>query len=264
MMLASRFRCGAVAVRATMILCVVLFANSSARAQVPSPAPGAPEPVRWQGNAVVSIALQAGVSDQRTLSISADAFRRSPGGWSFAFQADHTHASFKIGEEFQTVADSQNARFTAERDLTEVVYFVIRPAFKRNEVQGVDHRYEGLVGLGARLLRTPRALIDVLGAAGFVNQEKGVPEVDGTDGVAGVVQTSQFVLSSMWRLSELALYLRPFDSNDYRMQFQTSLVGAIAGPLALSVAYSMDRENIVLGGSETTDRKLTIGVQVNF
>jgi hypothetical protein len=211
------------------------------------------------------VALQAGVTDQRSISLSGAAFRRSPGSWSVAIEGDHTHVSVKIGEAFLTVADSQNARVTLERDLTEVLYFVIRPAFKRNEVQAVDYRFEGLLGLGVRLLRNPRAQIDVLGAGGVVSQDKNVPAVDGTDGVAGVVQTSQFALGPMWRLSELALFLRPVDGgDDYRMQFQTSLTGAIAGPLALSVSYVMDHENVVLGGSESTDRRLSIGVQVNF
>jgi hypothetical protein len=243
-----------------LILSVLCASEASAQA----PAPAQPEPVRWQGNAVVSVALSGGVSDQRTISLSSEAFRRAE-GWSYAVQGDHTHASVKFGEDFVTVADSQNARFTAERDLSEVLYFVIRPAFKRNEVQAVDYRFEGLMGLGVRALRTPRAQLDILGASGFVSQDKNVPAVDGTSAVGGLVQTSQFVLSERWRLTQLALFLSPFnDSNDYRMQFQSALTGAIAGPLALSVSYNMDRENIVLGGNETTDRRLSVGVQINF
>jgi hypothetical protein len=242
------------------LLCLFLAADADAQ---------------WEGSATVSVALQSGVSDSRTLAIAGDATRAVAGGWSVNLQGDHTHASFKIGEDFTTVADSQNVRLSIGRDLNEIVYLVVRPAYKRNEVQGVDHRLEGLAGLGVRVLRGARARLDVLGVGGVIDQDKNVPEVDGTDGVAGVVQTSRFILATTvdpdtqrpvptWQLSEVAMYLKPFSSDDYRMQFQAALTGTIAGPLALSISYSMDRENIVLGSSENTDRRLNIGVQFNF
>lgn len=263
-MIASRVRFATVAGCATTLLLSTFCFAGAAQAQTPDPA-AAPAPVRWQGNAAVSVSIQSGVTDQRSVSVNGEAFRAAVDGWSYSLQGDHTYASVKLGETFQTVAESQNARFTAQRALTDVLYFVIRPAFKRNEVQAVDYRFEGLAGLGAQLSKNRRVMFDVLGVGGFISQDKNVESVDGTHPVAGVVQTSQVVISPMWRLSELALFLRPFGAgDDYRMQFQTSLVGTIVGPLALNVSYNMDRENVVLGGNEKVDRRLTMGVQLNF
>lgn len=262
-MIASRVCFATVAAYATILLATL--GVGAAHAQVPEPDPTqAPAAIRWQGTVATSVSLQSGVTDQRMVNITGEAFRRAP-GWSYSIQADHTYASVKLDEEFQAVADSQNARFTAERDLNETLYFVVRPAFKRNEIQAVDYRVEGLVGLGAKLSQNPRAVFDVLGVGGVISQQKNVPEVDGTNPVVGVVQTSQFVFSPTWRLSEMALILRPFNaSDDYRLQFQTTLVGAIAGPLSLNVSFSLDRENVVLGGNENADRRFMVGVQVNF
>lgn len=259
-MLASKVRSFAAAVTVTGLL-VTLAAPGVAEAQAQAPPA---EPIRWQGSVNASVSIQSGVSDTRSYSLGADAFRRNPGAWSVSIQADHNHASFKIGPDFTTVADSQNVRFTAERDLNEVLYFVLRPAYKRNEIQGVEYRFEGLAGLGARLLRQPRAQFDVLGVGGFVNQDKNVEAVNGASGVGGVVQTAMFVITPTWRAQEMALYLKPFDNDDYRMQFQVALNGQIVGPIGLNLSYSMDRENIVIGSSEKTDRRLTVGLSVNW
>jgi len=257
---------------ATLATCVALlfsFGAGQALAQVPdqTQAPGAaPEPVKWSGMAGLSAAVQSGVTDQRTVTVNGEVFKPSEGrGWGYSLQGDHLYSSVKIGPDFQTVANAQTVRFTSERQLTDVLYFVVRPAYKRNTIQAVDYRFEGLVGLGAQLSKSRRAQFDVLGVTGFISQDKNVDEVDGTHPAAGIVQTSQVALNKVWRMSEMVLYLRPFGAGaDYRLQFQVGLTGQIVGPLALNTSFSIDRENVVLGSSANADRRFSVGVQLTF
>lgn len=250
------------------VCAMALLSASPVRAQVPDPAqaPAQPEPPRWQGMAALSVSVQSGVTDQRMVNVTGEVFKPAEGrAWGYSLQGDHLYSSVKLGPDFTTVADAQNVRFTAERELTDILYLVARPAYKRNEIQAVDYRFEGLAGVGAQLSTDRRIRFDVLGIGGFISQQKNVPEVDGTHPAAGVVQTGQVALNSVWRVSEMALFLRPFGAGeDYRLQFQTAITGTIVGPLALNASFSVDRENVVLGASANADRRLSIGLQVNF
>lgn len=266
-MIVSRLRPATLATCVVALLCSV--GTGQALAQVPdqTQAPGAaPEPVKWHGMVGFSAAVQSGVTDQRTVTVNGEVFKPSEGkGWGYSLQGDDLYSSVKIGPDFQTVANAQTLRFTAERELTDILYFVVRPAYKRNTIQAVDYRLEGLVGVGAELSRSKRAQFDVLGVTGFISQEKNVEEVDGTHPAAGIVQTAQIALNKVWRLSEMGLYLRPFGAGeDYRLQFQVVLTGQIVGPLSLNTSFSVDRENVVLGTSANADRRFSVGVQLAF
>ena len=250
-------------------LMLMMLVASRAMAQVPEK-PGDEETVvRWQTTATISIMLQNGVTDQRQIAMSGESFRQIPEGhpdaWKYAIQGDYTYASVKIGDAFTAVADSQRLSFTAEREMTEHLFFVVRPAFKRNEIQGVEYRLEGLGGLGVEVHEGKFAEVDVIGVAGGVRQEKGVPEADGSSFVVGTVQTSQWALAQGWGLRQMLLYLQPLDdSDDYRLQLQTALTGAITRHLAVSIGYDFDRENLVIGASRRADRRLSVGVQLTF
>ena len=259
-----RLRFGA----APIALLVVLVIAPRALAQVPETPGEEPKVPEWQTMATVSVLIQNGVTTQRQYSITGETAKKvpdtAPRAWSFALQGDYTYASLKIEENFQAIADSQNVRFTAERALNDNFFLVLRPAFKRNEVQNVEYRFEELGGLGVELVESNFAEIDVIGVIGAVQQDKNVPEVDGGSFVAGTVQSSEWKLSNQFKVNQTFLFLHPTQNEDYRLQFQTALTGAITSHMALRLSYDLDRENIVAGGSTQADRKFSIGIQFTF
>jgi hypothetical protein len=263
----------------------LLFFADAGWAQVPE-RPGqeeqveAKQPIQWHGDLTMSVMLQNGVTNQRQFSLSGGAFRRNPDDnaltWSYGLQGDYTFASVEIEDVFQSVADSQNIRFTAERQLSERLYFVLRPAAKRNEIQGVEYRVEELGGLGVEVHESKAAEFDVIGVIGGVQEEKGIPESDGGSFAAGAIQTSEFGLPRGWRISQMFLYLAPFDdADDYRMQLHASITGAIfrrvdpkteavTKQLGMQLSYDIDRENLVVTSTGQADRKFMVGLQLTF
>ena len=237
-------------------------------------APAAPA-VTWDRSVTGSVSWLSSTYSQTTISLSGEATRSSE-HWVHAIAGDETFASVKSGDTSTTVADSQALRYMGRymRTPTARVYYIVRPSYKRNATQAVDYRFEELFGVGFQVTKSDRFNLDVIPAAGGVQQKKNIEAVDGNHFAAGIYQNASGTLvekmvngrlDQSWSWSQFLLYLaQPGGSDDYRLQFSAQLQGTIIPRLSLTVGYNFDKENIVLEGTQENDQRVTVGLRVAF
>jgi hypothetical protein len=210
--------------------------------------------VQWHGAA----------TDQAGFNLAGGLLRAAP-IWNQSLEGDTTYLRVSAKAFKQTVADSQNLRYTLQRDLNPRVFLAVRPAFKRNEVQKVDYRFEQIVGVGFRLVQKPKVQFAVVPMAGLVQQEKHIPTLNNKTEVAGVLETIAVPFNAMSSFTEMYLYQADLrNTDDYRMQFELRLNTQIAGPFGIQLAYTFDRENIVLGTVQQADQDFRVNFNYRF
>jgi hypothetical protein len=254
-----------------VILALALIAGSAARAgaqavSAPPPPDPAEEKPHWTGDIMGAPLLmwQFGVTDQTMFSLNGSIALIEPKA-SYSFDGDYGYTKVKAEGFEQTVVDAQHLSFTARRELTKRTYLTVRPAFKRNKIQGVDYQMEELAGYGIIVTESARGTLHVVPIAGVLQQQKNVASVDGNSGTAGVLQIASFKLGPMWRWNESFLVMQNFkDSSDYRTQFSTELQGKIIGPVTMQIKFSHERDNIVALGDNQAVRTLVLGIGVSF
>jgi hypothetical protein len=228
----------------------------------------------------VDLSWQAGAIDQFNIGVTGDASKMTP-RWNYYLQGDYTYGTVTVSGVEQRVADTQHARFLAERTLTPRTFLLLRPAFKRNELQGVDYQFEQLAGYGLRVVVSERTKLHVVPVAGAIEQSKRVDPVDGLDFTAGVYQTLGYRLTPGWNLVQWFLFLQDVrQSRDHRLQGSATLAGKIIGPtpaagappaaaptgltVSLTLTYRLDRENIAFAETAENDQRVSVGVAVSF
>ena len=249
----------------------ILVGAPSAHAQQP------PSPRPWTVMFGGGLTFQNGTTDQKGINLRGAAIRLTPGSaWAQQVDADLSYMTVSGPGFEQTVADNNSVRYLLRRQLTPRTFLAIRPAFKRNTVQGVDYRLEEIVGVGFVLAPHARLGLTVIPVAGSVQQEKNIPGIDKKTLTAGVTQTGTIILrqrridpatnqpaepDDSSKIEQQFLYLTDVrNSEDRRLQAQVALENPIAGAFFVDFIYSVDHENLVLGGLEGTDQRL----QVNF
>lgn len=230
-----------------------------------APAPQAPDPdaIHWSSNATLGLGWQAGTADTVSVTLLGELVAASARR-SYTLQGDHTYLKVE-GPGYSLVqAHNEHLRFSYRQNFRPHMYFIGHLAYRRDEVQRVDYHFEQLAGVGF-WTGSAAGRIDVIPVFGFTQQEKNVPGLDRNSAAAGVFQQAIGRLGPQWSLTQSFLYLHDFDGeNDYRMQVRANLAGKIAGPLALSVTYMADHENIVIVGSDSTNQRLSVGLQLQF
>jgi hypothetical protein len=272
---------GLIAIGASLLAVTLVAwgpAVASACGQTP-PSAAAPAPA-WTGSGSTDLSWQAAAIDQFTIGFAANISKLTP-RWSYFIQADYTYGTVTVGGVEQRVADSQHVRFLAERTLTPRTYLLLRPAFKRNELQGVDFQFEELVGYGLRVVTSDRTRLNLVPIGGAIQQRKRVDGVDGHDFAAGLYQTLGYRVTSDWNLVQWFLYLQDVrQARDHRLQGSATLAGRIMGPapaagappggaargltVSLTLTYRIDRENIAFAESAENDQRLSVGVAFGF
>jgi Protein of unknown function, DUF481 len=248
----------------------------AAAPQPPSPPQAPAEPVKWHGGATFGFSWQSGTSRQTAVSLDGRLYREGK-VWSHAIVGSHVFTEVKVAGFEQVVADAQLLRLLSERELNHRFYLLLRPGYKRDTVQGIKYQVEELVGFGIRIVRTPRAELNIVPVAGLTQQDKGVAKYYGDAFTGGVFQQSEIALvcakpapvpgacTPTWRWNQYFVYLQNAEaSEDRRMQGQVMLTGVIKGPFSMSLAYVYDRENVVQVGNTETNKRVTVGLQVEF
>jgi hypothetical protein len=247
----------------TIAILLGLLATSDAFAQAPPAAP-APPPEGWHGTFGGGVGWHSAATKQTGFNLGGALLRVSP-TWTQALDGDLTYAKVKSTGFEEVVADAQNVRYALQRDLHPRVFMAFRPAFKRNEVQKVDYRFEETVGVGFRVVQHPKAQMTVVPTLGLVQQEKNIAAVNNETVSGGVLQTVTVPINAMSSFSQMFQYQADLqNTDDNRLQFEMRLNTQIAGPIGLQLTYLFDRENVVVQGVDSIDQDLRLSFQYRF
>lgn len=249
-------------------------AQSSGNPSSASAAAQAPPAASWVRSATASVAWASSTQSQTVVSLQADATRTSERTvHTINFEENFGRVTFN--GQTGTVADSQNLRYLTRYNPRpdSRIYYIVRPSYTRNAIQAVDYRFEELFGVGFQAAKSEKFKLDLIPAAGGVQQHKNVPEVDGSHFAAGLYESAAGTLvnkvvdkqlQQSWSWNQFLLRLSDAGSADYRLQFQAQLQGTILPHLSLTLGYEFDRENTVLEGTQANDQRMTMGLRIQY
>ena len=246
-----------------------------ASVQAAQAAPAAPS-TAWERSVTGSVMWMSSTQSQTAISLQADATGTGT-HWIHAIAGEENFVRVSFGGQSSTVSDSQSLRYLARysKNKDARVYYIVRPSYKRNATQSVDYRFEELFGVGFVAQKSKKFNLDLIPAAGGVQQKKNIEAIDGGHFAGGIYQNASGSIvdkrdpatqqvSQSWSWSQFLLFLREQGSEDYRLQFQGQVQGTIIPHLSLTVMYQFDKENIVLEGNQENDQRVTIGLRIQY
>lgn len=164
----------------------------------------------------------------------------------------------------ETSASTWTGNVRMDYALSERVSLFVLGGYERNRFAGISSRFEETAGVGFRVLKGPRDILETEAGISFI-QERTTTDLDDTfsAGRAAALFKHYFNKSSYFQQTAEALPNLE-DSDDLRLNSETSLIAPLSGNIALKLAYAIRFDNQPQPGFEKTDRSFTSGIQVVF
>jgi putative salt-induced outer membrane protein len=136
--------------------------------------------------------------------------------------------------------------------------------FDRNVFAGIGRRFQEGAGLTVKLIAAPLDLVNLEGGISFIQQRStaGVRETFGAGRAAGVYKHSFTGSAFGQQLIELLANME--NSDDRRLNSETSLVAPLSKRIALKMVYAIRFDNQPEPGFKKTDRVFTTGIQITL
>lgn len=150
-------------------------------------------------------------------------------------------------------------------DLTEHVGAFVLIAWERNTFAGITRRLEETLGSTFQLIHRARTTLEAQLGLSLIQQKTTAGLVD--DNFAAGRSTLSFkqTFASKSFVQQRVEFLPNLnDSNDYRINSESSLVAPLSGSIALKASYVVRFDNQPEPTFEKTDRLLTTGLQITF
>lgn len=216
--------------KTTLALLVVLSAVPSARAEE------AP-PKKWKDTAELSLVSTNGNSRTTTASVKD------------LFTYDWTNTKLELeggalGAKSKGVVTDEryNASEKVSQKVSEFNYVFERFGWEKNRFTGVANRYDSGLGVGRKVLATPRHDLRTELGGGYVNEERtqGAKRVSFASGRA--YARYEFTISPTAKASQDGEYLHNFAfADDYRIRTETALQASINAHFSIKVSYLWSR-----------------------
>jgi putative salt-induced outer membrane protein len=164
----------------------------------------------------------------------------------------------------ETSASTWKASGRMDYGFTEHLAVFGLVGFEKNRFAGIDRRFEEAVGLAIKLLTGPRDLLETE-AGVSLNQQRATTGVDDNFTAARGAAMYKHLLGEKAFLQQTVEALPNLeDSDDLRVNTETSLVAPLSSSISLKLAYAVRFDNQPEPGFRKTDRMFTSGVQVVF
>jgi hypothetical protein len=108
-------------------------------------------PKVWSGGVMLDLSIFKNSTTQTSLSLGGKVIRAGQ-MWSHQFDGSHAFAEVSVPGFEQTVSDAQNLSSLSRRTLTDNIFLLFSPSYKRNAIQSVDYQFSEMVGIGFRHL----------------------------------------------------------------------------------------------------------------
>ncbi|MGH7658515.1 MAG: DUF481 domain-containing protein, partial [Gemmatimonadales bacterium] len=128
----------------------------------------------------------------------------------------------------------------------------------------ISRRFEETVGVGFRILTGPRDILETEAGISFI-QERTTADIDDTFSAGRAAALYKHFLNEKSFFQQKAEALPNLeDSDDLRLNTETSLVAPLSESIAIKLAYAIKFDNQPQPGFEKTDRSFTSGIQIVF
>lgn len=165
----------------------------------------------------------------------------------------------------ETSTSQYRASLRGERAIAARLELFVLTEFDRNTFAGVSSRYTQSAGVAIAVVEGERDQLDLELGAGYTwqNAVRSAPDREFSAGRAAA--RYRRALGEKAELVQLLEFLPNFkESEDRRINSETSLSAPIAAGIAMKASYVIRHDGLPEPGFEKTDRILTTGIQVTF
>lgn len=161
-------------------------------------------------------------------------------------------------------AEQYNAAEKATWKWTDRDYFYERLGWEKNRFAGIRHRWDGSVGLGREVFKTPKDLLAAELGIGYTTENRTLPpDEDFVSGRAHAKYTR--ALSATASFSQDAEYLSNFkDGAAYRLATQTALTASMTTHHSMKLSFLWKRVNRPPAGFIKDDTLAAAALIVNY
>ena len=249
---------------------VAALAPAEARAQTtPAPAPAAAPatpPRTFSGSATVGASLETGRTDQTGVQVQFEGKRPYSATGLFDVTFGYVHATAAPPGDAtlrQTVADRLTATFDVEQNFRTRLVMMLRAQALRDPVAQIRYRIAEGAGFGVRL-GGRRMQMRLLPGVAFLNDDMDTIYV-GFKIHYGLYEDITATITPAWTFSHYLSVSRNFsDSQDYIINIDAKLTGAVTRRLAIQLSYQYNFEKRLPPTVEPDYQKTMAGLQINF
>jgi putative salt-induced outer membrane protein YdiY len=251
--------------------------TTTATAQAPSAnAPSSPTKTRWKSTIESGLAIQSGRSDRADLNFR---FETSLQRRRNSYRALARYLYSKADGSVTT--DRTEAAFRWRRELDQRWFGQSNSSYLAARIKGIDHNIEQNLGLGYRLIKTPRTTASL--GAGFTGQYREIHDADTGQSLFGeIFQDFAIKLTPRLDLGQdfTAQYspsgrgIRILPNNqvqiidtavtNYKLTLNAFLKGKITDTLSLALRYEFEYDNTYVSDSEKADQRITTTLGYSF
>lgn len=251
-------------------------AASASPAPAAPPTALAPAPARWKSTLESGLAVQSGRSDRADINFRFETTlqrRRN------AYRALARYLYSKA--DGSVTSDRTEAAFRWRRELDQLWFGQTNTSYLASKIKGIDHNLEQNIGLGYRLIKTPRTSASL--GAGFTGQYREIRTSDTGQSLFGeIFQDFAIKLTPRLDLGQdfTAQYspsgrgIRILPNNqvqiidtavtNYKLALNAFLRGKLTDTLSLAVRYEFEYDNTYVNDSEKTDQRVTTTLGYSF
>ena len=224
-------------------------------------------PDSWTGNLRFGLDLSSGDSRWQQLYTKGNLVidpQQSPNY--YRFTGSYTYRTTERNGETVKSTDRYDANFTYRRDALGPFFLQNSIGGRVDEVKGINHEVQEMVGLGLRVQPTER-LKFIVGAGGGIEDY----DPDFEDTRSGINPVANFFQELTWRPFEKATLAQEFnyfintdDTEQYNYVFSTSLRYRFTDLLGFEVAFDQNFDNDVGNGNVRDDTRWRNALIVYF
>ena len=201
----------------------------------------------------------SGNTEFATLSVG-DRIVHTRGPWTFT-----QLAGFVRGTTTDSVtARAFRASLRVDHAIGNSVSAFVGVSDEMNKFAGFKSRTDEFGGLSWKVIRSPTDTLAIDGGVGYTQQK----DVDGTDKNFGSMRTAEtykHVFSAHAYFLQLGEYVPSFgDKEGNRINSESAIVAPVSSHIGVKVNYSIRYASKPPTGFGTTDRVLTMGLQISF
>jgi len=217
------------------------------------------EPPRWSGAAEVSAVATSGNSDTRTFGLGGEVVF-DPGTWKWLGRVAYVET--EAGDVLR--ARSQSALLEASRMISERLDVYGRGGYLRDLFAGIERRLTTEAGLAYQLIATGTHTLEVLGGAGFTQEERLTGD-DLSFGTANGTGRYAWALTETSALTEEAAFVAALNSgDDWRFTNEIAATAALSSLLSLKASQKLSYLNRPVPGFRKTDTIFAAALVANF
>lgn len=199
----------------------------------------------------------AGNSDLTTLSVG-EKLAYTAGPWTLG----QTFGIVYSRSDGTTTANQLKGGIRADRKLSGVLGGYLLGNYERNRFAGIARRFEEGAGLALSAVQGPKDHLDFEAGVSLI-QQRSTTDIDQNFTAGRAAASYKRSLTEAAYFQQQVEFLPNLEeTDDYRVNSETSLVAPLAKSLALKLGYTIRFDNLPEPGFKKTDRIFTSGLQI--